>query len=97
MQMRSFTIIKPQWQLPRPTDGILRRSHRVGPFTITWTFDLDALEPGVVGQTNVRWEPDLPPKGWLTRKRLARYQAGRNRIYQEVVDITGKRTLVVDL
>ena len=95
--MPPFTIISPQQQLPRPPGGILRRSHRVGPYTITWTIDVDTFGPGVVGQTNVQWEPDLPPKGWLNAKRLARYREGRNAIYQEIVNITGKRTLVVDV
>ncbi len=51
----------------------------------------------MVSQTSVEWQPDTPPKGWLTAKRLARYQAGRNEVYQDAADITGRKTLVVDL
>jgi len=95
--MPAFTIIKPQRSQPRPPGGILRRSHRVGPYTITWTFDLDAFEPGARSQTNVQWEPDMPPKGWLTKARADRYREGRNAIYQEAADIIGGNLMVVDI
>jgi hypothetical protein len=75
----------------------LRRSHRVGAYTITWTFDIDGFKPGVRGQTNVEWVPSLPPKGWLTKARRDRYLEGRNAIFQEAANIIGGNILVTDI
>ena len=90
-------VIEPSESWPRPPGGILRRSFPVGEYIVTWTFDLDATEPGARSQTNVQWSPNVPPKGTLTKAHFRQYREGRNAIYQEIANIIGGNILVADV
>jgi hypothetical protein len=92
-----MTAFKPRQSLPRPDCGFVRSTWWVGRYTVTMTFDLDACTRGAVSQTNVQWSPHLPPKGSLTPAHFRQYIAGRNALYQELADIIGSSTAVVDL
>ncbi len=94
MTDRRITVITPRRQLPRPSDGILRRSFRVGGYTVTLTHDL-ACTPGATGQVNVQWSPRMPRK--LTAAQFERYRRLRNETYQEFSDIIGGSIVVADI
>jgi hypothetical protein len=92
-----FTIIEPKCRQPRPADGIVKHSFRVGRYTVTMAMDIDATLPGVRGQTNVKWEPDVPAPGTLTRKEFEQYIRGRNAMQQHVANIIQGNILVADI
>jgi hypothetical protein len=92
--MERLTVISPKRQL-RPHDGILRRSFRVGPYTVTITHDLDSFEPGVVSQTNIQWSPDRPAR--LSAAEIKFYRKRRNAIFQEIADTIGGKIMVADV
>jgi hypothetical protein len=92
-----ITVIEPQQSQPPPLGGVLRRSFRVGRYTVTITKDLDAIAPGVSGQVNIVWHPKLPRKGTLSKAQIALYQQRRNEVLQEVANIIGGKVMVADV
>jgi hypothetical protein len=95
MMEGKLTVISPQRQVPSPHDGILRRSFKVGRRTVTITHDVDAIGPGISGQTNIRWSPDLPAR--LSAAEIKLYRKRRNAIFQEIADIIGGNVAVADI
>ena len=91
------TIITPRRRQRPPPGGILRRQFRVGRFTVTIAMDTAMIAPGVRGQTNIEWQPDLPAPGELSPRELRQYIDGRNAIYQEIADIAGGGIAVADV
>lgn len=89
-----MTVISPKRQSPRPHDGILRRSFKLGAHTVTITCDTSAIGPGVTAQTNIQWAPDLPTR--LSTADIKFYRKRRNAILQEIADIIGGNVVVAD-
>jgi len=91
-------FIKPAESRPLPHDGIVSRSWRVGRFTVTLTLNTNYLEPSeIVQHTNAIWYPRMPTAKELSKSDLAAYRNGRNQLYQEIADMTGKTMLIADV
>jgi hypothetical protein len=93
--MERLTVISPRRQIPRPPDGILRRSFRVGRRTVTITHDVGAIIPGASGQTRIQWAPDFPTR--LSAAEIRLYRRRRNAVLQELADMLGGNVMVADV
>ena len=71
----------------------LVRSFRVGKRTCTLTLRKPVV--GMVLHSTAEWSPEPPQR--LSRRELREYREGRNAVFAEFAQITGLRTLLVEV